>query len=116
LDLTTPPGPRPQPEGAPVHKNAKSEQVHLDLLKSRDVDEGENKYRKKSLLELIMRWAKNQSRRRIGKVQKRMMSFLVFLLVFLTFLSLMSYLSGRKSWNDDPMLEPMNNPYVKVAY
>ena len=84
---------------------------------SQDVDD--NKYKRKSALEMLFRWGKTlvgpTSRRKRGSRAQRMLmiAFLCFV-GFVTFVVIMSYL-GRGGDYNDPMLEPLNNPNIHVG-
>ena len=81
-------------------------------------DPDENKYQRKSAVELLIRWAKTlmgpSARRRGSKAQRYAMIALILFLVFVTFIALLSYLSRGGSYSD-PMLEPLNNPNIHVG-
>lgn len=83
-----------------------------------DRDNDENKYKRKSALEMLVRWAKASgflgSSRRPSKIQRFTMIALLLFLVFVTFLVIMSYWSRGADYSD-PMLEPMNNPNIHVG-
>lgn len=86
------------------------------LLRDPDIDD--NKYKRKSALEMFTRWWRTllgpAARRRTSKMQRYLMIMVLLFFVFVTFLALMSYLS-RRAGNEDPMLEPMNNPNIHVG-
>ena len=77
----------------------------------------ENKYKRRSAVTLVARWWKSvvgskPGRRRVTKTQKIFMGGLVAFIAFVTLVYLFS-LFGRSG--DDPMLDPMNNPNIRVG-
>ncbi len=138
----TPMGPRPAPEGisATPPSNVKHEvAIAFDTPTSRKTnamntaafehlktspllqDPDENKYQRKSGLELLMRWLKAtlgasaSSRRRQSPAKRYLMMALLLFVGFVTFLALMSYLSKGSGDYSDPMLDPLNNPNIRVG-
>lgn len=101
---------------------ASSALVDLDTLAgspllSDDIDD--NKYKRKSALEMLVRWGKTLlgpgagRRKRGSRAQRLAMVAGLAVLAFVTFVVVMSYL-GRGG-ADDPMLEPLNNPNIHVG-
>ena len=97
--------------------------VDYDSLASspllRDPDNDDNKYKRKSAVEMFSRWWRTimgpvAARRRTSKLQRYLMVALLIFLGFVTFVALLSYLS-RSSDYSDPMLEPMNNPNIRIG-
>eukprot|EP00095_Tigriopus_kingsejongensis_P000476 maker-scaffold1054_size66621-snap-gene-0.13 protein:Tk00476 transcript:maker-scaffold1054_size66621-snap-gene-0.13-mRNA-1 annotation:"zinc finger 1" len=109
-------------EATPRNVPKASAGIDLDALSAspliRDPDNDDNKYKRKSAVEMFTRWWRTlmgpAARRRTSKIQRYSMIALLLFFVFVTFLALMSYLSRRAGY-DDPMLEPMNNPNIHVG-
>lgn len=107
------------PRGKPATSNSL---VDYDSLTSspllRDPDNDDNKYKRKSALEMFSRWWRTlmgpAARRRQSKMQRYLMIGILVFLAFVTFVALMSYLS-RSSDYADPMLEPLNNPNIRIG-
>jgi hypothetical protein len=79
----------------------------------------ENKYKRRSALTLLTRWWRSvvgskSGRRRATKSQKIFMGGLIAFLGFVTLVYLFS-LFGRSEGYNDPMLDPMNNPNIRVG-
>ncbi len=89
------------------------------LLKGEDIDE--DKYKRKSATELLFRWLRSvmgpAARRRQSRGQRICMFVVIGVLALITFLAVLSYLAGDRGEGGfvDPMLEPMNNPNIRVG-
>ena len=82
-------------------------------------DADDNKYKRKSALEMLFRWGKTMvgpsaRRKRGSRAQRMLMTALIGFVAFVTVVVVMSYL-GRGGDYSDPMLEPLNNPNIHVG-
>jgi len=140
-----PSGPRPNPEGGTSssivgthsasdssydtatirHTQHKSDHaVSLPtsplLLDGARDDVDDDKYKRRSATELLFRWLRSvlgpvaSKRRRQTKGQRLCMTALLVIIAVATFVAVLSYLAGDRS-GGDPMLEPMNNPNIRVG-
>jgi len=82
-------------------------------------DHDENKYKRRSALRFLVRWWRtfNSGRgvnfKRMSKGHRMLMVGGASLLAFITLMVILSHLSDRSNQND-PMLDPMNNPNIRV--
>jgi hypothetical protein len=85
-------------------------------------DTDENKYKRRSAVTWLARWWRSimgpgglRGRRSSKKQHIMMMGFLVFL-GFVTLIVVLHYF-GRSNdeYNEDPMLDPLNNPNIRVG-
>lgn len=81
-----------------------------------DPDSDANKYKRRAPTDLLYRWLRSvmnsggRSRRGVGKWP---MLVIIGFIAVLTLFALLSYLSRGGDY-DDPMLDPMNNPNIRV--
>uniref|UniRef100_A0A1B6FY38 Zinc finger protein-like 1 homolog n=1 Tax=Cuerna arida TaxID=1464854 RepID=A0A1B6FY38_9HEMI len=79
-------------------------------------DHDENKYKRKSFLEWFKRWLNSTSNNRryhTGSLPSRYCKLAIGLVVAICMIIIFVRL-GRLSVADDPALDPMSNPYIKV--
>lgn len=86
---------------------------------SSDADLDENKYKRRSAITWLSRWWRSMmgpksGRRRATKSQKIFMGVVIAFFVFVTLVALFSFF-GRSGDYNDPMLDPMNNPNIRVG-
>ncbi|CAL4213599.1 unnamed protein product, partial [Meganyctiphanes norvegica] len=110
----------PSSSGAhPTSKGARSGSTsETQLLLDDDVDADENKYKRRPATEWFSRWWRTMSKPPSRHHQtllggKRRMVVLLGLLAGGTLLMVLSYLAHSSSDND-PMLDPLNNPNIRV--
>jgi len=86
------------------------------LISGKDPDSGANKYKRRSPTDLLFRWLRTmmkpsaQNRRGLGGW---LMLIITAILVIFSLAAIFSYF-GRGGF-DDPMLDPLNNPNIRVA-
>ncbi|XP_050709844.1 zinc finger protein-like 1 [Eriocheir sinensis] len=102
-----------------VARKGSSSDTKLLLNEGPDADESENKYKRRSAIEWFSRWWRSMnrpaSRHHQGFVLgARRMVILLVVLGCLTLFVVLSYFS-RGASDDDPMLDPFNNPNIRVA-
>ncbi|RXG69135.1 Zinc finger protein-like 1-like protein [Armadillidium vulgare] len=81
-------------------------------------DTGENKYKRRPALEWFNRWLRTFHRPSSRHHQallggRRRMTILLIIIAVCTVIALLSYL-GRSASNEDPMLDPFNNPNIRI--
>ena len=114
VDFSSPSSMRPSKQRSLLHPDLATSPLLHD---QQDIDE--DKYKRKSALEMLLRWGRTlvgpSARRKRGtRAQRLLMTAVLAVLAFLTFIVVMSYL-GRRGDYSDPMLEPMNNPNIHVG-
>lgn len=88
-----------------------------DGLFNKSHDHDEDKYKRRPALQFLARWFKSQDggkKRDPNAVRKRFFMVLVVgTVAFITLVIIFSQL-GRQATDEDPFLDPMNNPNIKV--
>nr|BAJ96624.1 predicted protein [Hordeum vulgare subsp. vulgare] len=91
--------------------------IVLSIDKLEDRDTGENKYKRRPLLEWLQRFLRSRqmTSRRLRMTRQKKILFLVifFLIALFTLILIMSRLGEYRTEND-PALDPMNNPNIRV--
>ncbi|XP_076065711.1 zinc finger protein-like 1 homolog [Oratosquilla oratoria] len=106
-------------EGVGVsRKGSSSASAESHLMIEDDADE--NKYKRRSAIEWFSRWWRTMNRPSarhhqglIGGKRRGVMITILGVLAVITLLVVLSY-AGRGASDDDPMLNPLNNPNIKV--
>lgn len=94
---------------------------HLDMADDDDTDE--NKYKRRSAVSWFARWWRSVlgpalfgGRRRATKTQKQIMTAILVLAAIVTLIVVFSHFGrSEDEYNDDPMLDPLNNPNIRVG-
>lgn len=81
-------------------------------------DPDENKYKRRSAIELLGRWWRNtypsSNRRRNTSQQRHIATGIILFIAFLTLIVLFSKFGSRSTAND-PMFDPLNNPDIRIG-
>ncbi|KAG7161934.1 zinc finger protein-like 1 homolog [Homarus americanus] len=101
-----------------VARKGSSSETRLNLNGDVDVDDDENKYKRRSAIEWFSRWWRTMSRPPSRHHQtliggRRRMIIVLVLLACATLLVVLSYL-GHGASDNDPLLDPFNNPNIHV--
>lgn len=90
-----------------------------DLIPNVSFDHVENKYKRRSALEWFARWFKSYTRPKARHDPHRRFKrcFMIAVLVIISLLTLIMIFQrlGRASADDDPFLDPMANPHIRVG-
>ncbi|KAK7024358.1 Zinc finger protein-like 1 [Halocaridina rubra] len=107
------------PSSGVSRKASSSSEVRLLLNEEKEKDADENKYKRRSTIEWFSRWWRTMSRPSsrhhqslIGGSRRRMIVILVVLGV-ITIIVVLSYF-GHGASDDDPLLDPFNNPNIRI--
>nr|ACO14904.1 Zinc finger protein-like 1 [Caligus clemensi] len=128
-------GPRPSPEGECLQTRSSAMEStlihylhHSQLSPGRTAspstvirvanDPDENKYKRRSPLEVLHRWLRGffpYARRRSWGRNKCLIYFFLFLFGVISIIFLFSVISGDRNASDIPLFDPMNNPEIRVG-
>lgn len=106
------------PSGSSVARKGSSSDTRLIVNDNVDVDDDENKYKRRSAIEWFSRWWRTMSRPPSRHHQsftggRRRMIIVLVLLACATLLVVLSYL-GHGASDSDPLLDPLSNPNIRV--
>ncbi|XP_045585473.1 zinc finger protein-like 1 homolog [Procambarus clarkii] len=106
------------PTGSGVTRKGSSSETRLTVNDKADVDDDENKYKRRSAIEWFGRWWRTMSRPPSRHHQsliggRRRMIIVLVLLACATLLVVLSYL-GHGASDNDPLLDPHHNPNIHV--
>ncbi|XP_063957596.1 zinc finger protein-like 1 homolog [Lytechinus pictus] len=95
--------------------DTRKEEMIVDIVQDHDKD----KYKRRSALHWFARWFKSRtsSRKPVdsnAQIKRIAVLLLICLLAFFTFVIIMTSV-GRASANSDPLLDPMNNPNIRIG-
>lgn len=83
-----------------------------------DIDTGENKYKRRPLFEWLARWLKSRqiANRRLFRMTRQKKIMFIIIIIFISLFTLIIIFSRLGSLNteNDPALDPMNNPNIRV--
>jgi hypothetical protein len=101
------------------HHVAGSQDVILNVDNSLDRDTGDYKYQRRPLFEWLNRWLRSRqilSRSPIFRMTRQKKILFIIIFVFICFFTLIIVFSqlGSIVTEDDPALDPMNNPNIHV--
>lgn len=104
-----------------VRKDIKDGSVSHSRTTVLQMDHDEQKYKRRSPLELLsrwlgLRWGKKRSNTSQSKHKRYVIIILLLVLAALTFIVLLSYTSQWTSEDDLAFLDPMNNPNIRVGH
>ncbi|XP_034249930.1 zinc finger protein-like 1 homolog [Thrips palmi] len=90
--------------------------VFQALDDSRDTlfDHDENKYKRRSAIDMFRRWWKQQTNRGGSRQSQRRCMMVASLISFTIGLLIFCSWAGRRATEDDPNLDPMHNPNIHV--
>lgn len=106
----------------PTSRNVPKTLATSPLLLGGHDDDDDDKYRRRSPLRFLSRWWRSHigprwlRSKRMTKPQRVLVGLVIGLFAFITLMVVLSHFSGRSEESYDPMLDPMNNPNIKIGH